>query len=456
MITIKYTVLEGGIALFRKKCRLVGCLLSLAVLMTALPAPDAFAITEEEADAFSRQAHERAIAEAGKQNMELSSMYFINALAFRPGDIGIITDYTDMILRFARNDPTAPADSLDALENFLGAQIMSVKPDDLPKIVELRDKVSSARGEISEKNAPSDAAQNGPDIAEEVAALVKRADNSGNVKEYIELLQNAVTLLAESGLDDSDLAEKLQTGMLMESGLSQMNALIARSAAPDLAPMRMYYLQLAETSLQQVIGLSVRLPDGLAREVMQIRALLDNKVKEFSEERSKAAFEQIAAEYEALKTSLNQAGPSAPSQPKIKAIDVFLRGVGVKAQEISSPRYSAELQRMMDEIQNQVVAYRAEQQRSYNKWAVERMASAKKQAEQHDRTLYKGKFRDQIAMQSALAADLSQIDTGLLNFGAMQCFNAVYNLFYSKLDDENQQRLDEAMAFDKKRGIEEF
>jgi hypothetical protein len=413
-------------------------------------------VNEEEANTFSRQAHQRAIAEAEKQNMELSSMYFINALSFRPGDIGIITDYTNMILRFALNDSSVPEDSLDALENFLNAQIMSVKPDDLPKIVELTEKVSFVREEISEKNAQMNTTQNSLDITEQIAELVKLADSTSNVKEYIDILQSAVVLLTESGLDDFDLAEKLQAGLMMESGLSQINALITRSSVPGLAPLRMYYLQLAEASLQQLIALSVNLPGGLTKEIMQIQALLDNRVNEVSEERSKETFELINAGYEALETSLNRAGSSDLIQPRIKAINVFLQDTAVKVQEISSPQYSMELQKIIEEIQDRVVVYHVEQQRSYNKWAVEQMASAKKQAEQYDRTLYKGKFRDSDSMRNALANNLSQIDTGLLNFGAMQCFNAVYSLFYSKLDDENQQRLDESMAFNKKRGMEEF
>jgi hypothetical protein len=411
---------------------------------------------KEEASMFSQQAHERAIAEAEKQNMELSSMYFINALSFSPGDIDIITDYTDMILRFAQNDPSVPADSLDALENFLNAQIMSVKPDDLPKIVELTEKVSSIRERISEENPQADTAQNNSGITEQIAESVELADSAQSIKEYTDILQSAVTLLADSGLDDSGPVEKLQAGLMMESGLSQINALIARSAVPDLAPLRMYYLQLAEASWQQIIALSVNLPDGLTKEIMQARELLDNRVNEISEERSKEAFELINTGYETLKSSLNQAGSSDQIQPKIDAINAFLRGIALKAQEISSPLYSAKLQKIMEEIQNQVAGYRTEQQKKYNKWAVGQMISAKEQAEQYDRTLYKGKFRDADSMRSALASNLSQIDTGLLNFGAMQCFNAVYNLFYSKLDNENQQRLDELMAFDEKRGLEEF
>ena len=76
-------------------------------------------------------------------------MYFINALsivpAFVPDRITIISQYTSMIIERVGKDPTLPADTLDALDNFLNAQITTVSPNDLPQIIALRTKVSELK-----------------------------------------------------------------------------------------------------------------------------------------------------------------------------------------------------------------------------------------------------------------------------------------------------------------------
>ena len=76
-------------------------------------------------------------------------MYFINALsivpAFVPDRITIISQYTSMIIERVCKDPTLPADTLDALDNFLNAQITTVSPNDLPQIIALRTKVSELK-----------------------------------------------------------------------------------------------------------------------------------------------------------------------------------------------------------------------------------------------------------------------------------------------------------------------
>ena len=50
-----------------------------------------------------------------------------------------------MIIERVGKDPTLPADTLDALDNFLNAQITTVSPNDLPQIIALRTKVSELK-----------------------------------------------------------------------------------------------------------------------------------------------------------------------------------------------------------------------------------------------------------------------------------------------------------------------
>jgi hypothetical protein len=415
---------------------------------------NAFAVTEDEADLFSRQAHEKALAEEKKNNLELSSMYFINALSFKPGHIDVITDYANMIFRFVKNDPTSISmDSLDALETFLNAQVMTVKPDDLPEIVELRTRVSIAREEFIEKNTPTTDTRDDADIVKKIADYKNSAENSSNIQEYLSAMQSANDLAAEYDIEDVEIAEKLQTGSMMSSGMRHVRELIRCSSDPGLAPLQMHYLQLAESSLQQLVALSLNLPSKIVQEILQIKVTLDNRIDEVSEERSKVIFEQVNQEYVALK-ELNK--KSSTYQSKINNINIFMRGIAAKAQGISSLVYSKNLEKIMEEIQTQTNAYRFGQEAQYNIWAVDQMKTALKEAVAYDRTILKAKLRDENKMREIMVNRLCSVDTRLLNFGAQQCFNSTYGALYPKLDEENQRRFDESMAFYKKRSLDEF
>ena len=79
-----------------------------------------------------------------------------------------------------------------------------------------------------------------------------------------------------------------------------------------------------------------------------------------------------------------------------------------------------------------------------------------REAEKHDRTLYKGKLRDSAKMREVMVERLSPIDTRLLNFGAQHVFSKVYEEYYAKLDAEDQKKLDEALAYNDKRNLPDF
>ena len=128
---------------------------------------------------------------------------------------------------------------------------------------------------------------------EKVARRKEDAKNSQNLKEYLNILQDANSLLEEHGLDDQEIAEGLQAGVMMNSGMEQIEELLSRSSSQSLAPLQMYYLQLAETSLQQLVALSLNLPQDVTQEVLQIKEKLDKRIQDVAEGRSGAAMEVI-------------------------------------------------------------------------------------------------------------------------------------------------------------------
>lgn len=391
----------------------------------------ASALTDDEARTFAQQAREQALRAAHKQDMELASMYFINALSFMPGNIDIIMDYATMILKWAKKAPVFPADSLDALDSFLSAQVMTVKPNDLPQIVKLKEKISLAREESLEKNFPKSDDRPDTEVMEKVAERKEDAKNSQNLKEYLNILQDANSLLEEHGLDDQELSDSLQTGIMMSSGMEQIEELLSRSSSQSLAPLQVYYLQLAETSLQQLVALSLNLPQGVTQEVLQIKEKLDKRIQDVAEGRSRAAMEVIKNSYAKLKESNN----GHTFQEKINGINIFMRDVTLQSQNISSPQVSDELSKLLETIQQQLSDYRAKQMRRYNEWAMEQMKKA---------------------LKTSWIEELSYIDTRLLDFGAQQCLNRVWGELYFKLDNTEKSDIEKAMVFKEKRKLEDF
>ena len=391
----------------------------------------ASALTDDEARTFAQQAREQALRAAHKQDMELASMYFINALSFMPGNIDIIMDYATMILKWAKKAPVFPAESLDALDSFLSAQVMTVKPNDLPQIVKLKEKISLAREESLEKNFPKLDDRPDTEVMEKVAERKEDAKNSPNLKEYLNILQDANSLLEEHGLDDQDISDSLQTGIMMSSGMEQIEELLSRSSSQSLAPLQMYYLQLAETSLQQLVALSLNLPQGVTQEVLQIKEKLDKRIQDVAEGRSRAAMEVIKNSYAKLKESNN----GHTFQEKINGINIFMRDVTLQSQNISSPQVSDELSKLLETVQQQLSDYRAKQMRRYNEWAMEQMKKA---------------------LKTSWIEELSYVDTRLLDFGAQQCLNRVWGELYFKLDNTEKSDIEKAMVFKEKRKLEDF
>lgn len=126
----------------------------LCALMMSTMASSTFAITEEEANKFARQSYEKALSlSRNSSSIDVASMYFINALSFNPGRIDIISAYVNMIVKSAEKNPSTSADTLDALDDFLSAQIMTVKPDDIQKIIRLRETVSKVQESIVNRSA---------------------------------------------------------------------------------------------------------------------------------------------------------------------------------------------------------------------------------------------------------------------------------------------------------------
>ncbi len=425
-------------------------ILCASILSITLLSCQSLALTDAEAKKFSQQSYKLALSAQEKHDIELASMYFMNALSFSPGNIEIISDYVSMILARASEDATLLYDTFEALDSFLNAQVMTVKPDDLPKILELRAKLSEEQSKFLSRDIPLSGADNLAKFEVQLKQYKARVLKSKTFADYLNNLRMAQQVLDDSGLTDSDVSDNLQTCLVMDATIAQINTLLERTK--DNSPLSAYYLQLAEASFQQVLALSVKLPYIISEECLAIRSKIDSKINELSEERSSAAMSKIRSRYTALKKTIS----NGTNQSNINELNNFMQYLTVTTHEITSEKHNNELHKIIEDVQNLLLSYRIKQEKQYNVWAVHQLNMMMREAKKHDRTLYKGKLRDSEKMREVMVERLSHIDTRLLNFGAQHVFSKVYEEYYAKLDAENQKKLDEAMAYNDKRNLSDF
>ena len=425
-------------------------ILCASILSITLLSCQSLALTDAEAKKFSQQSYKLALSAQEKHDIELASMYFMNALSFSPGNIEIISDYVSMILARASEDATLLYDTFEALDSFLNAQVMTVKPDDLPKILELRAKLSEEQSKFLSRDIPLSGADNLAKFEVQLKQYKARVLKSKTFADYLNNLRMAQQVLDDSGLTDSDVSDNLQTCLVMDATIAQINTLLERTK--DNSPLSAYYLQLAEASFQQILALSVKLPYAISKECLAIRSKIDSKINELSEERSSAAMSKIRSRYTALKKTIS----NGTNQSNINELNNFMQYLTVTTHEITSEKHNNELHKIIEDVQNLLLSYRIKQEKQYNVWAVHQLDMMMREAEKHDRTLYKMKFRDSEKMREVMVERLSHIDTRLLNFGAQHVFSKVYEEYYAKLDAEDQKKLDEAMAYNDKRNLSDF
>ena len=432
-----------------KSLWIIGVILSGSILANAIYSA-AYAITEEEANKFARQSYEKAMSLSRSSNsLDAASMYFINALSFNPGRIDIISAYVNMIIRSAEKNPSFSTDALDALDGFLSAQIMTVKPDDIQKIIRLRETVSKTQEAIINRNANRNAGMGNTTSSANSNRDAKkyrdRAEKARSLKDYIQEMRNAQEAL--EGNDESDISENLQSALALEAGIKQIEKLLVMSENRSLEPLQMYYLQLAESSFQQIAALGAFLPDAVNQEIIALRKKIDTHVEKISEARSAIVLEQINREYEEMKYGISLMDTE---QKKIDAINAFMQGITERTQQITSPKAGEALRDLMQAVQQQMMACREEQERRYNQWAIDEIKDVT--VELNGR----GSL-DSSSICNIIIAHMAKIDTRYLNFGAQNRFNSVYVECYQKMkNDADKEAADIALASNGKRKLSEF
>lgn len=407
----------------------------------------------------TQDAFDLGVSALQKGDILLSTMYFANALANSPGNMDIIGQYVEVILNWAESRAGIDAMGyMNSLDNFLNNQVVLVSPSEIPGLLVMMEKVAAARENISErltqenglgKEKPLDIAKNVQ--TEEIQKLIEKARLSKSVSEHLDSLLHILGELPESGVEAETIETEYRVGLTVSSLIHQVRQFI-KLGSEKKTELQLHFFNAAESSLQQAVGMSANLPGIYLAELEQLKTELDKSISLISRNRSKDALEAIEARFKKLNLP-NYRMSSIKANSVLKGIAETMQDIGPYAQFITEPDHVVEFRKIMDSIQTAQVLWQEEQLARYNQWAIKNIERAVANIKKDD-AFYKRTDKEKVAKN--LRANFAEIDTRLLNFGAMQCFNEVFSYYYNMLDEEQKQELSKNIAFWSKQKLEDF
>jgi len=213
-----------------------------------------------------------------------------------------------------------------------------------------------------------------------------------------------------------------------------------------LEPLQMYYLQLSEASIQQLAAVGSVLPGSVNEELLTLKNKVEKQVEKVSDARSNAVLIQINREYEDMKRSINLMDTE---QKKIDAINAFMQDITEYAQQITLQNAGKSLRILMQNVQQQMMYCREEQEKRYSRWAIGEIKDAVWELNGLNSS-------QSSSMSNIMIAHFADIDTRYLNFGAQNRFNSVYVEYYQKMNNFDKEATDIAMASGEKRKLSDF
>lgn len=407
----------------------------------------------------AQDAFELGRAALKKGDITLSTMYFANALARAPGQIEIVKRYVDVVLSWANgNDPSDSMEYLNNLDAFLNSQVVLVNASEIPDLVSLMDRVALVREmlmkQITEKTQSGDLLTGGHDetiVQRELKNTLEKARSSKTVKEHLEILRSALENLSEPDILDEEIVTEYQVGTTVDAFIQQSLFFIKLGTKKE-SNLQLNYLNAAESAVQQAVSMSANLPEIYRDELEDVKRELEKSVSSLSKVKSQEAFHAVNHLYAKMDLPKNTYGEGSASGV-LRKIAAFMQDVAPYAQLITEPEHASKFSEIMSSIQRIQTDWQEVQLNRYNKWAVENM-NKMVSAIKADDAFYKRTDKDKVA--SNLIRYMARIDTRYLNFGAMQCFNEAFSLQYNKLGEEHKQKVSKAMAFEKKRKLEDF
>lgn len=431
---------------------LCSCTLAICVLFCV----DTALFAEQSSDlSYALELGEKALQ---NNDITLSTMYFANALGRNPGAMPVIKRYVDVVTNWALSkEARDPMGYLEYLDDLLSSQVPLISPAEIPELLELMEKVAETRERVmSELEPSSKEGENAPSIeggALSADEIKKKVQEARTISEHLQILKGFIDSSGLSGEENTNVTYTYELGMAVHTLIAQAKELI-KFGMEEKTDFQLYYLNSAESAIQQAVTMSINLPGIYTVELKNIRKELLKGLAIISRNQSQEALDAVLHLCPETYVRPSRRTPyNTKAATALNAINEFLQKIRVFAPKITESDHAATFSEVISAAQSAELYWRELQLTRYNQWAVKNVQDFI-DAVKKDDAFYKRKDKGRITV--LLKNRFGDIDTRLLNYGAMQCYTEVFTRYFNDIDEEQRIEVGRALAFLYKKKLDDF
>jgi hypothetical protein len=403
-----------------------------------------------------------------------AGLYFSHSLSQNPGQWDKIQRYQQSVLNYCRErrdngEYEIALKVLAQMESFLRTQTGHLKQADIEKLAQ-------ALTEIAEFRQVTTSAMAAKKLLE-TRDLMKTllVDDLGTpsttepqqITQHINTLKTKLTALQSldtSLINKNGLAQITQKIALLENSIDTFETQLASAQStgtvstlvqrakqfidtaknePTESELILYYLSSAESIIRQLVLLA---PETSPFEMMRLSQNLEQAKQEIAQRQSQQIFKKIKQAFNQL-----QFAPDIQAQIAIDKLITFKASLTQKATQLSAMRFIEEAQKLMENVNKQLVEWQEKQRQRYEQWAVKSILD------------FYSKYKNELGVGSdeqriykGIIAYLGQIDTRYLSTSASTAYHEAFNLFYAELSHHLKIPLSSEMTFTTKKALSTF
>lgn len=416
-------------------------------------------------------AAERALSLAEQamenDNPDLAMIYMLNALNRNPSDMNCLQFYYD----FIENKSKLEITDIDPFVDILDVSVYHVLPEDVSKIIEMRDNLLLKRESLL--NSVAEELEN--DSSEQFVAIQKElqegrlspaqiVQNGKTDKELLdERIETIAALIADNDLSDPERIQYVNllnetttfkfistTLESVENALSKAESFANRdSLTPEEILLARNQLQTANTYLSQIWTIDTSNFQKQLETAEKLQNRIANIDKELNVLASAPAKERIETIFKECST-IRYLEIDEKYTTRINQISVLLKEMTSLLAEVSDLETRKELESIIEKIPQYINDLSNDRFAEYQKWAVKVLNDAMNKYNNYT------VFSDEKAM-TLFNDGIKDINPSLLIYDVNSFYNGVYQIIYKELDGAKKQSdLQYRKATNQTKSLEDF
>lgn len=392
-----------------------------------------------------------------KNESELARFYLMNAVARQPGNISLLARLAD----WTAGQEGAGLEELDRVQSVLQLAAYQVDPGEIPRVLELVDKIDAAKqgaiegpGEIE----PRDPGREWQELRQRAPGSVMDADA---VAGYIEQLRGFAEGLAGAVTEaDREREEEVARELSRWGRIARVagqcryvdNCLAKLGEGADLSSQKsVSIVQAAENALPGFWGEDLAgFPEELISRIDSYPGTIQAKVAEIGAARSRP----ILAEIEAI--AAKSLGEDEPWEAWCKFREGQIKDVQSLMVQVSSQDGLQQAQSHLEKMGMALRKLRSGQHNKYQRWALETVKGAFDSYQGFRPSLNNLAFTSEDAEKILDETPLLQVDQSLLSPEVSRMYNDVIQKLFDTFSPEQLVAWEKKIGESAKKKLEDF